>query len=292
MALTIAISLVAGIACGPAGTPPAPIAPMFGNAVNLGSAVNSPDFDGGPSISADGLVVYFVTDRDVANGGEIWTASRQTTAETLGMPQKLRGPVNSSANEGAPSISADGLDLFFDRAPDGRIFVATRPNTNQLFGAAAIVDLGNGECCDGFPSVSADGLELYFCSTRAGGFGGSDVWVARRSSRSSPFAAPRNLGPMLNSPANDCEPGISKDGLTLLIESDRSGGMGGPDVWISTRTTRSQPFGKPVNLGRGVNTRFFDERPDISADGTVLYFMSNRPGGSGFFDLWEAVRTL
>jgi len=252
--------------------------------------MNSQDFDGGPSISADGLSLYFVTDRDVVGGGDIWVAVRQSTAEPFGPPASLGAAINSSEDEGAPSISADGLELFFDRAPAGRIYVATRPSITAAFGRPQPVDLGRAGCCDGFPDVSADGRDLYFCSDRPGGLGGDDVWVASRQAAGSPFRAPVNLGPTVNGAANDCEPNISSDGNTLFLASDRKGGSGGYDIWLSTRGSRSKPFGEPANAGRAVNSGFSDERPDIAADGATLYLMSDRRDGLGSFDLWRASR--
>jgi len=267
---------------------PSPAA--FRGAVNLGSPVNSQDFDGGPSISSDGLSLYFVTDRDISSGGDIWVAVRRSTSEPFGPPKNLGPPVNSSDDEGAPSISADGLELFFDRAPEGRIYVATRPSITAAFGRPQIVDLGRTGCCDGFPYVSADGHELYFCSDRPGGLGGDDVWVTSRPSAGSTFGAPVNLGPTVNSASNDCEPSTSSDGKTLFFASDRKGGSGGYDIWLSIRGSRSQPLGQPVNAGHQINSGFSDERPDIAADGATLYFMSDRRDGLGSFDLWQASR--
>ncbi len=289
-ALVVLACLLLG--CGTTNVSPSnrPSPAAFRSPVDLGSPVNSQDFDGGPSISADGLSLYFITDRDVVGGGDVWVAIRSSTSEPLGPPESLGAPVNSSEDEGSPSISADGLELFFDRAPDGRIYVATRPSVIATFGRPQVVDLGRTGCCDGFPAVSADGRELYFCSDRPGGFGGDDVWVASRPAAGLPFGAPVNLGPTVNSGSNDCEPGISSDGKTLFFASDRKGGRGGYDIWLSIRGSRSQPFGQPVNAGSQVNTGFSDERPDIASDGATLFFMSDRHDGLGSFDLWRASR--
>ncbi len=164
-ALVVLACLLLG--CGTTNVSPSnrPSPAAFRSPVDLGSPVNSQDFDGGPSISADGLSLYFITDRDVVGGGDVWVAIRSSTSEPLGPPESLGAPVNSSEDEGSPSISADGLELFFDRAPDGRIYVATRPSVIATFGGPQVVDLGRTGCCDGFPAVSADGRELYFCST-------------------------------------------------------------------------------------------------------------------------------
>jgi Tol biopolymer transport system component len=73
----------------------------------------------------------------------------------------------------------------------------------------------------------------------------------------------------------------------LFFASDRPGGFGGNDLWVATRTSASDPFGTPVNLGPQVNTLGVEDRPAISSDGSTLYFMSNRPGGIGNIDVWR-----
>jgi Tol biopolymer transport system component len=286
------VAIVPVFGCGSGSPVPlaAPTPPTFGQPKNIGPTINSSDFDGGPSVSADELSLYFISDRPPSAGGDIWMATRASASEPFANPQRLGPEVNSPNSEGAPSILADGLELFFDRAPDGHIFVSTRASTSVSFRTAMALSLGNAVCCDGFPAISADGLELYFCSNRVGGSGGDDIWVAVRPTLSQPFGPPRNLGPTVNSGAGDCEPSISRDGLELFFASDRAGGSGSHDIWVTTRANRSEAFRKPTNLGPRFNTLFSDERPDISADGMTLYFMSNRPGGSGFFDLWEARR--
>jgi len=69
----------------------------------------------------------------------------------------------------------------------------------------------------------------------------------------------------------------------LFLSSDvtrRVGGIGGQDIWYSTRATTADPWTVPVSLGVPVNTSAFDGGPAISFDGAALYFFSNRPGGS------------
>jgi WD40-like Beta Propeller Repeat len=59
---------------------------------------------------------------------------------------------------------------------------------------------------DGCPFTAPDGLSLYIASDRPGGLGGIDIWVARREKRGAPWGAPQNLGPPVNSPADDFAP--------------------------------------------------------------------------------------
>ena len=77
------------------------------------------------------------------------------------------------------------------------------------------------------------------------------------------FGEPENLGPIVNSLSEDIEPTISSDDLSLLFSSDRSGGQGGIDLWITTRATVSDPWGPPSNLGAIVNSSSDEFAPRI-----------------------------
>ncbi|MEJ2702038.1 MAG: M56 family metallopeptidase, partial [Sedimentisphaerales bacterium] len=99
------------------------------------------------------------------------------------------------------------------------------------------------------PRISADGLELYFNSYRPGGLGQADLWVTTRKTKADPWGEPVNLGPTVNSPSGEGAPCISADGLSLYFSSERPGGYGGSDLWVTTRQTRTAPWGKPINLG-------------------------------------------
>jgi len=74
----------------------------------------------------------------------------------------------------------------------------------------------------------------------------------------------------------------------LFITFLRSGGYGDADIWMSRRAIRDSAWGALVNLGLSLNTAAGEAEPYISADGRTLYFTSNRPGGYGDYDLWQA----
>ena len=97
-----------------------------------------------------------------------------------------------------------------------------------------------------------------------------------------------NLGPAINSPHGEFEPSLSADGLTLLFHSDRPGGHGGYDIWMSVRESPNQPWRPATNLGPIVNSDANDEGPELSHDGLTLYFSSNRRDGD--IDLWCTTR--
>jgi len=105
------------------------------------------------------------------------------------------------------------------------------------------------------------------------------------------FGEPVNLGSTLNSPSSDFTDFISTDGLEMYLCSDRSGGYGGVDIWISRRSTIDEDWGTPENLGPPVNTSYYDYEAYISSDCLELYFVSfQRPGGHGGDDIWVSRR--
>jgi Tol biopolymer transport system component len=104
------------------------------------------------------------------------------------------------------------------------------------------------------------------------------------------FSARENLGDVVNSPYRDCDPFITPDGLSLYFCSNRPGGLGEEDIWVTMRATVSDPWGPPVNLGAPVNSEYRDGLPSITADGLTLAFSSDRSGGLGRFDIWLANR--
>ena len=154
----------------------------------------------------------------------------------------------------------------------------------------------NSPYVDMRPSIPADGLSLYFGehqgqAVRPGGLGGADIWVTTRETTYDPWGPPVNVGPPVNSSADEFHPWISADGLSLYSCSDRPGGYGGWDIWVATRTTDSDPWSTPVNLGPKINTANHEADMCISSDGLEFYFAAyNRLGGCGHFDIWLATR--
>ena len=105
------------------------------------------------------------------------------------------------------------------------------------------------------------------------------------------FGEPTNLGPTVNSSANEFDPCISSDGLELYFHSARPGGYSSLDIWVTRRSTTNDEWGESVNLGPTVNSSAWDICPSISPDGLALYFSSYRSGGSGNYDLWVTKRS-
>jgi len=273
----------------------------FGKPVNLGPNINSSSVEVDPSISADGLELFFESRRPGGHGnGDIYVSRRASKDDPWGPCMNIGAPVNTAYYDQAPSISADGLSLYFSsyNRPGGHgsddLWVTTRASVSDPWGPP--VNLGatvNSSSYDTMPSISADGLVLFFMSGRAGGLGGDDLWFTSRATKNDPWGSPVNLGATINSSLNEACPDISADSRMLFFSDHmlgpfRPGGYGGQDIWITTRATTNNPWGEPMNLGPVINSSDWEFSPNISADGSTLYFASMPPGGTGNADLWQA----
>jgi len=271
----------------------------FGKPVNLGPNINSSSVEIDPSISADGLELFFESRRSGGHGlADIYVSRRASKDDPWGPCMNIGAPVNTANWEQAPSISADGLSLYFSNYPSvygiDDLCVTTRASVSDPWGPP--VNLGvtvNSSSDDWAPSISADGLVVFFMSGRAGGLGGDDLWFTSRATKNDPWGSPVNLGATINSSFEEAFPDISADSRMLFFSDHmlgpfRPGGYGGQDIWVTTRATTNDPWGEPRNLGPVINSSDWEFSPNISADGSTLYFCSDRPGGIGSADLWQA----
>jgi len=276
---------------------PAFIAALWqAKAENLGPLINGPGMEISPSCSADALSLFFSSNRPGGLGDlDIWVATRTATNGPWSKPANIGRPVNSSHYEGGLTLSKDGLSLYFSsNRPGGQggldIWMATRSTPDSQWGEP--VNLGpavNSPDSERGPSISSNGLELYFSSSRPEGQGDDDddVYVSTRASTGDPWREPVNLGPSVNSFNNDASPSISADGRLLFFKSRREGSFLGGDIWVAERATVQGDWGPPVNLGPAINNENREDGPELSPDGSVLYFSCNRYGGAGYMDLWQ-----
>lgn len=168
---------------------------------------------------------------------------------------------------------------------------AVNLNNYPTSGAGAV----NSTATEVDPYISKDGLSLYFaCDGCPGSLGGYDIYVSHRATKSDPWGTPQNLGPGVNSAFKEANPSLSTDEHRLFFTSDRPGGYGAVDIYVSRRHNRKDDFGwqPPENLGAGVNSAANDRSPsyfeDESTGGIVLFFNSDRPGGLGGDDIYSS----
>jgi len=182
-------------------------------------------------------------------------------------------------------FSSDGLELYISIARGSNsmqdIWVSKRDTLNSPWQEP--VNLGpniNISSTDEYyPAISPDGLELYFVH-------GKFIHVSTRPSKDAPWSNMVPLGTPVNSDYA-VSPEFSADGLTLYFGSNRPGGSGDYDIWVTTRASKADPWSEPVNLGPNVNSSSQEYTPSISTDGRVLFFDSNR---SGRWEIWMVKR--
>ncbi|HER09050.1 MAG TPA: tetratricopeptide repeat protein [Bacteroides sp.] len=210
-------------------------------------------------------------------------------------PENLGDSVNSSLNEYWPSLSVDEQMLIFtvmlpNPAGDEQMgthlqedfFYSTRIGQawSRRKNAGPPLNTPDNE---GAQSVTADGNSLYFTAcNRRSGMGRCDLYVSRKTGEG--WSSPLNLGPPLNSRNSEKHPSVSADERVLYFASDRPGGKGSYDIWMSVSSNGT--WGVPVNLGDSINTPGIEQSPFIHPDGQTLYFSSDGWPGMGQGDLF------
>ena len=273
----------------------------FGNLTNLGPVINTPMQDLPAFLSSDGLSLWFSRSSSSWVGG-YFVATRPTVDDPWGTPVSV-GPwtedLSSFKTMGVVPgwTTADGLETINAFAGPGGygssdIYLLRRDKIGADWGQPT--NLGpvvNSTASESANTYSLDALELYFSDDngprRPGGYGSADLWVTKRATRNDPWGTPVNLGPTANSANEDGFPLLLADGLVLSFLSRRPGGYGEADLYMMRRASLSDSWGPPMNLGPLVNSSGEEWLVYMSADGSTLFFNSDRPGGYGGHDIWQ-----
>ncbi len=215
-------------------------------------------------------------------------------------PVNLGDSVNSLKNEYWPSLSIDENQLIFtvldpidqnkpvafgNRQED--FYVSTR-NEDGTWGKRRNLGLPvNTMDNEGAQSLSADGRFMFFTAcNRPDGKGMCDIYFSKHSGGK--WSRPVNLGSPVNTPYSEKHPSVSADGRILYFASDRPGGKGGLDIYVSYRS-ETGVWSTPVNLGDSINTTGNEQSPFIHPDGKTLYFSSEGHMNLGQGDIFMSV---
>lgn len=206
----------------------------------------------------------------------------------------LSDTVNAFAMQYFPVLTADQQLLIFTKrngngAGDDEDLVVSKKGKDGKFGkpeslSPAINSILNEGTC----TISADGRKLIFTSCEGRqGFGSCDLYESVRTGDE--WSKPKNLGPMINSSEWESQPSLSADGRTLYFVSDRRGGLGRRDIWVS-HLDDEEKWTKATNLGRSINSQFDEISPFIHVNNQILYFASNGLTGFGGYDIFYTER--
>lgn len=255
---------------------------------NLGSAVNSQYSEYWPALSVDEKVLMFTvmlpvvaqsdSDQLLLQEDFFYSTSEEGSWETRKNAGK---PLNTSDNEGAHSMTADGRTLWFTACnrSSGEGMCDLYYSIQEEGGWSIPKNAGtplNSRYSDKHPAISADGRILYFTSNRPGGFGSYDIWMSERTEEG--WSIPVNLGDSVNTGGVEQSPFIHPDQQSLYFSSTGWPGMGQGDLFLS-RSVRSSKWTTPQNLGYPINTYHDDIGLSLNAGGDRAYFASDRGEG-------------
>ncbi len=204
-------------------------------------------------------------------------------------PKNLGTNINTQYDDYHPSITVDDNTIIFTtnlptsnpRVKQEDLFSSTKngDNWNKSVPLSSI----NTNTNEGAQSITADGKTMFFTICGApNGLGSCDIYMSKKIGGQ--WIKPINLGEPINSKYWESQPSCSADGRTLYFASNRPGGMGKKDIYVSY--FQNGQWTKPVNLGSEINTKYDEESPYIHADGTTLYYATDGLNGMGKKDIF------
>ncbi len=259
---------------------------------NMGDSINGASPEYGPVISVDENTLIFTSRRtgEIGIDGQYYEdilISEKKEDGTWTTARPISPYINTVTNEASISLSTDGTILFIYRDDNGGdIYTSTSMNGAWM----SPVPMGgeiNTKYWETHACLSADGNTLYFVSDRPGGFGGRDIYRVVRLPNGA-WSKALNLGPTINTSADEDAPFIHPDQRTLFFSSTGHKSMGGFDIFFTAKDD-SDHWTEPFNMGYPINTPDDDIFYNTSPDGKRAYFSSVRQGGFGDKDIYEAV---
>lgn len=260
---------------------------------NAGSVLNSRYNDHSPLISADESMMIFTSTRN--NGRNVNMFDGQydediyvTYSDNKNwiVPNPIGEPINTQFDDATVGLFPDGQQLLIynGRKGNGDIEMCSLKGTKWEYPKAMPKPI-NSEYRETSACFSPDGRRIYFVSDRAGGYGGSDIYVCTRTQKDK-WGEAVNLGPVVNSEFDEEAVFMHPDGRTLYFSSKGHNTMGGYDIFM-TRLDDNGNWSEPVNMGYPINSPDDDLCFVISANGRHGYCSSVRTEGSGGLDIYR-----
>ncbi len=202
--------------------------------------------------------------------------------------------VNTESSETFPTISADGQTLYYTRRTNGiddDIYFSKRDSCGGWFSGLPMPYPVNTSGQEAAQMISADKHYLFFmrCDNRSiTGWANSSCDLYMAYTADSIWSTPQGFGATINTPSYEGMPCLSSDNRVLYFASDREGGFGGLDIWMSR--FESGLWQEPINLGPEINTPGNESAPFLHADNKTLLFVSDGHPGMGKTDIFISRR--
>ncbi len=268
---------------------------------NLGADINTENPEMRPTISADGNLLFFIRQNDpaniqyytVPNSQDIWYSKRDSLGK-WSKAKHLSEKVNASHYNAVYWISPDLNTIllkgsFIDGQYYGMGVSMIHKRRDNSWTNAEMLKIRNFTKFSTTPQMGAsmghDGKTLLFYMTDKKGSFDNDLYVSFLEGNDI-WTAPKSLGKKINLPDyNEMSPFIASDGVTLYFSSDRPGGIGENDIWMSKRLDNSwTKWSEPVNLGKPINTEGSEAFFTLDAGGEYAYLTSS-DGAFGASDI-------
>lgn len=208
--------------------------------------------------------------------------------------KRLSDTVNAFVMQYFPVLTADQQELIFTRRINGGpnddedLVISKRDSRGGWTVPESLSEKINSKLNEGTCTISADGRKIIFTScVGRQGYGSCDLFESLRIGDE--WTEPKNLGPAVNSSEWESQPSLSADGRTLYFVSDRRGGAGRRDIWVSNLNEKGE-WTRARNLGKPINTQYDEISPFIHVNNRVLYFASNGLIGFGGYDIFFSER--
>lgn len=266
---------------------------------SLGPAINTEYDERAPIITADSKEIFFVRKNHPQNTGgsadedDIWYSK---IIDGKWMPAvNLGPPLNTNDNNFVQSVTPDGNMILL-----ANIYVKEGRNVSLKPGASVSYKTRSGW---GFPEeqkikdfinnspyvnyyLSANGKYLLMAIDGPDSYGGLDLYVSFRTGENS-WSRPINLGPEINTAANDYSPFLAADGITLYYSTAGISGYGKEDIFVSRRLDDTwMKWSEPMNMGKPINSSESDSKFSIPASGSYAFF-SSKEGSVGLYDIFR-----
>jgi WD40-like Beta Propeller Repeat len=255
----------------------------FGTPVLVAELASSPSRSENPTLTVDGLEIYFTSNRNGGTAGDVWFAERSSVDEPFGTPAPVAG-VNSDSFETSSAISGDGLTLWFGSERAGGsggvdIWVSQRPSRSAGWSDPTSLAPLNSPADDIPRPPGQHALVMPLASTVATTSNPTgknyQTYLATRATTSASFDPPTSI-PELDYPdRSTVDAFLTEDGLTMFFSSTPVQGSSASDLYVAFRRSIGEPFTVTLPLA-ALNTTHDERDPWLSADGTILYFTSDR----------------